>query len=809
MLTRQLLHLARLVDSRPKLLMSAVLIPGLLLGVMALRAPIDLTFAGVLDRSQPEVARYLEKSESLGFGGTLIVVVRADPSLEPAARDVALSAAAQKLDAALGDHPAVAGVIVPLARDWFVEQLFWLAPEDEFDSLVGSLRELLSLGPAAANGEGPSQIESRMAVLEALLEEAAGPIQDHGDRVIQVRLRSDPLVQSFGGNSYFELEPLIATALAGSDVEYDLSGFPAVAAQDQGKTLDTVRRLSPLSLLAVLLLVFAVERRWRVLLAILVALLLAVAATLGVIGLLAGGLTLMETFFGVTVFGLGIDFAIHLLLRLKEERASGLSLSEALERALGGTGRGVIAGAVTTAGAFLIVATAPDPVAVHLGLSGGIGLTFCLVLMLVLVPVAWRRVEGGRVEGESRSDGAPPSSSTRPQLGLVVIPQRIAEHAVKRPWVHLGLALALLFGALLGVPRFALESRMEKVFNRDVPAVRTVNEVRERFGVSGAPWVIAVESLEEAAEVAVLLRSEEAIATVASPSDLLSIDPLEAERRQRVLAELHPALHQALAPLSAGIGFLGADDRLTQLLSVAQALDRGIEQGPPTEATLPLGLRLQFRGTKADDALSSSAAATDAPWLVYAYAKESTFDAHRVREARLAVQAVAPEATSVSVLLEAVLLGPRPWVWKVGLGVMAFVILVLLVDLRSGRWMVLALLPVMVASTVTFGVLCWLPLNFNVMTVMVVPLLVGLGVDDGIHVVHRMREAREPLAVATGAVGRAILMTTATTCASFTILLFTNHPGLETMALVMLIGLPLCLLASISTLPAAASLLRP
>jgi hypothetical protein len=89
-----------------------------------------------------------------------------------------------------------------------------------------------------------------------------------------------------------------------------------------------------------------------------------------------------------------------------------------------------------------------------------------------------------------------------------------------------------------------------------------------------------------------------------------------------------------------------------------------------------------------------------------------------------------------------------------------------------------------------------------------------MGVDDGIHVVHRIREhfAEEGHAAIThaaAAVGRAITFTTLTTCASFGVLLFTDHPGLESMALVMLIGLPLCLLASVSTLPAAAVLLLP
>ena len=91
---------------------------------------------------------------------------------------------------------------------------------------------------------------------------------------------------------------------------------------------------------------------------------------------------------------------------------------------------------------------------------------------------------------------------------------------------------------------------------------------------------------------------------------------------------------------------------------------------------------------------------------------------------------------------------------------------------------------------------------------LVVPLLVGLGVDDGIHVVHRMREDEHlPADVATCSVGRAIAMTTLTTCASFAVMLFSTHPGMESMALVLIFGLPLCLLASVTLIPAGAVLL--
>ena len=89
------------------------------------------------------------------------------------------------------------------------------------------------------------------------------------------------------------------------------------------------------------------------------------------------------------------------------------------------------------------------------------------------------------------------------------------------------------------------------------------------------------------------------------------------------------------------------------------------------------------------------------------------------------------------------------------------------------------------------------------------PLLLGLGVDDGIHMVQRLAERPVHRVEAMAAVGQAILLTTLTTSVSFGTLLFTNHPGMESLAWVVVLGLPLCLLASVTLIPAISTWMTP
>ena len=232
-----------------------------------------------------------------------------------------------------------------------------------------------------------------------------------------------------------------------------------------------------------------------------------------------------------------------------------------------------------------------------------------------------------------------------------------------------------------------------------------------------------------------------------------------------------------------------------QLLAGYRVLQQAATLGPPAADNLPAGLRRRLIGPGGE-------------LLVLAYSARPSMDGLAARAERLAAQAIHPEATGVGIILETTMAADRPWASTVLFGIVAFVAVVLLIDFRDARLAALAIVPVLIGLTVTIGILCWSGIAFNIMTTLVVPLIIGLGVDDGIHVVHRIKEDPSlPVDAAATSVGRAIVMTTATTCSSFSVLLFTDHPGLETMGLVMLIGLPICLLASVTTLPALASVI--
>jgi predicted RND superfamily exporter protein len=492
---------------------------------------------------------------------------------------------------------------------------------------------------------------------------------------------------------------------------------------------------------------------------------------------------MMETFFSIMVFGLGVDFAVHLIGRLREERASGAPFPVALVHTLGASGPGIVAGAATTGGAFLIVAMAPDPIAFHLGLSGGIGLLICLILMLCLLPGFWVLLERSKSNLQAEARAIP--------AGFV---DRLAGHAERNPHFYLVVSAMVFVLAAAGAPRMTFETDLARVFNRKIPAIKTGERIQELFGLNANPWIVSVDSVAEARRVEEGFRADPLFGEVESIATFLGPD---GKKRQAALAQAKGEIgaqkltYEALRPLTADED-LPALEGAVRLLG---ALEVAGKKGPPKLEDIPEGLRARLVGG-------------DGSFIVYAYVKNPTLDAMVSRKERIAAERISPAATGMGVLFEKVLALERPWALPIFLAILVFVAMVLILDLGRLLFVAMALVPVLVGVAFTFGALCWAQIPFNVMTTLVVPLIIGLGVDNGIHVMHRLRDSQlKNPAKAAGAVGRAIVMTTATTCISFAALLFTDHRGLESMASVMLLGVPACFLASITTLPALAKII--
>ncbi|MEO0586856.1 MAG: MMPL family transporter, partial [Planctomycetota bacterium] len=164
---------------------------------------------------------------------------------------------------------------------------------------------------------------------------------------------------------------------------------------------------------------------------------------------------------------------------------------------------------------------------------------------------------------------------------------------------------------------------------------------------------------------------------------------------------------------------------------------------------------------------------------------------------------VDPEVTGVIVqIFESNALIVRSYVLAGGLA-LAAVAVILWIDFRRLDDALLCMVPTVVGFWLTFGLMGWIGDPIDPANIIVLPLLFGIGVDAGVHLMHRYRQepTARPLGLASGT-GKGIALTSYTTIIGFGALMTASHRGIAGLGFVMSLGILLTLLACFYVLPA-------
>jgi predicted RND superfamily exporter protein len=123
----------------------------------------------------------------------------------------------------------------------------------------------------------------------------------------------------------------------------------------------------------------------------------------------------------------------------------------------------------------------------------------------------------------------------------------------------------------------------------------------------------------------------------------------------------------------------------------------------------------------------------------------------------------------------------------------------------------LVLAPLVLSNVLTVGLMSAFGIAFNFANIVVIPLLLGIGVDSGIHLVHRAESlAREGHAedLLSSITARAVFYSALTTTVSFGTLALSSHRGIASLGIVLSLGMLLTVLSNLVLLPALIALRR-
>jgi predicted RND superfamily exporter protein len=125
---------------------------------------------------------------------------------------------------------------------------------------------------------------------------------------------------------------------------------------------------------------------------------------------------------------------------------------------------------------------------------------------------------------------------------------------------------------------------------------------------------------------------------------------------------------------------------------------------------------------------------------------------------------------------------------------------------RSALCVALALVPVGVGFLWLGGIMGFFNMQLNPANIMTLPLVIGIGVTNGIHILNRYAEEQTPNILARST-GKAVLVSGLTAIAGFGSLILAKHQGIKSLGYVMSCGLATCMVAGLTFLPALLNLL--
>ncbi|MFH1808342.1 MAG: MMPL family transporter [Pseudomonadota bacterium] len=620
------------------------------------------------------------------------------------------------------------------------------------------------------------------------------------------------------------------------DVKIGLTGMPVLYASDERTVLDNFALVSILGLLGILA-VFIIGFQ-QVALPSLAAipLIVGVLWTLGLQGLARPQLNMFNLLFPVLLFGLGIDFAIHIINGFAQLRSQGRSSSEALHQTYDAVVPSLVTGALTTAAAFFAMLLASLKGVRELGFTAGSGVLLALLSMLLMLPallLLWDR---------RRERGGVPV----PHLEFVTM-GKLGALLVRLRYAVLALFLVVTIVLAYFTPRVGLDRDAGRIAPQHTPAATLQKSVLEKMKMGLEPSVFFAADLVEAERIRIAASHAH---TLSEPLSITAALPMEQETKGPVLDAIAEKIDTVLAspratspdyteaelaelgtrmarlkrtglelsmlsallyeaPTRQRVGEIRDDlNRIDGRIGVASVerlryLDRLI-RAEVQGATTVLAAMAHHRRVAVEDLprdLLERVQGLDGSWMVVVRANSYAFDEQFLRAHIEEMRTISPEFTGfVPVwhrMLE-IILDDLPRLF--GATLIAVALLVLL-GLRSLRASVLSLVPLLVGLLWTVGTMGLLGLSFNVVSVLAVPLIVGIGIDNGVHLVHRIRHDHD-VGLALAHTGKPILLTSLTTGIGFGSLLLSVHPGIFSLGLTTTLGILCCLLVSLLLVPA-------
>lgn len=535
-------------------------------------------------------------------------------------------------------------------------------------------------------------------------------------------------------------------AISNVHTKMTLIGTLPMNAAIKERSIRNMAIIFPLAVLFTAIVIMFFHRDLKGLLIVFLPPIYSIILTFGFLGVFAPELTMISIAIVALLIGLGVDYSIHLMNRFTEESSN--NIASRVEKILRTTGKAVLLSTATTMIGFSSLMISAMPPMINFGLGCTVGILFSFISTVVMVP---------------------------PLLAILKFEKKEKVYRWKR---LAGFAIdnserILLFGCIIAVlslmvlPQVGTDVNYYELAPKDEMVIEKTMEFSERFGMSGNLDIILVEGDLKDPEVLKAIDDMEekmrdiGISAYSVVDGIKRINLGRIPERGLLLDNIYPIL------IKQGMAFV--DEKYSKTL---------------ISLNVPSGLSID-EYTALVQRINEIIDSTNIP------------DGHIYH---------VTGATAINVAINNILFEQQIRSLFISL---LFVFAALIIIFRSSLYALLTMIPIGFVLVWEPGILVTLDISLSVITIVIASIIVGTGIDYGIHITQRLREElryglkkREAVKKAIEKTGLSLVEAALTTVAGLLAVYFVNVPALQSFVKVIIAMILLSLVGAVFILPA-------
>lgn len=726
--------------------------------------------------------------------------------------------------------------------------------EDQAFTFLDGIQNLLNLLQRQADGEAILKVEIEQAVDKLLIGEPYLLSYDKSTLILNVipnftMLDTDLLVK---GTDVIQ-SILDDVKKNYPDLHTGLTGFIPICHDEMVYSQQSLGYTTFIAIVAILILLIISLRMWVAPFLAIFNLIVGIIWAVGITALIVGQLNIMTQMMSVILLGLGIDFSIHFISAFTEWRAAGDSISLSLEKTFLKSGKGIITGALTTSVAFLSLLISESRGMKEMGLVTGFGLLGILFATLLLLPILLifreRRIDKKRYLGKREKQ---------------FIRRDISFKFLGRSsnWLSQNYTFTILSGIILtclliwSASRITFDTNYMNIEPEGLTSIALQDTVLNKFDLSMDYAMVLADDVEQSRE---LTNKFKKLGSVAMAEDISVYLPSADDQKARtpLILEIHQFISSApirnniqhnqieyiLSQLDRlqknviemqALAFLGGQDKVDYkcqqivghpdsvkknncIARLINSIGNNHQQAAKNLSHLQTMFAPYFKNSVIQMSSAFLIRFEELPHTILDRYTNKTRDqflvtlfpgGHIWKNADFLkrfvddLESVTNKATGMPPIFRALIEIIGSDGRKAVLLTIVLVFLLLWLDFGSLKYAIFAMVPLAAGVFWMVGLMHLTGQQITVMNVMGLPLIIGIGIDDGVHIVHRWQyEGRGNVVTIFSSTGKAILLTSLTTMLAFGSMIFSIWRGFGQLGASLFVGVGACFVTTILILP--------